>query len=366
MKKFMFLLFLLVSCGKDSNGQSSLSSISNLLPNYSIPALGAAYMHNGLMEEITISGVRKIDSPVLAQADDAFHLGSNSKAMTATLAAIFIENGKLDWTTPVGTLLPELDLNPQYKTMTFETLLVHRGGLPAEHNDLFNRVLKMDPVLGRALITQTLLKATPQAPPGSTYLYSNFNYIIAGHILERLGNKSWEDLLREKLFIPLEMNTCGFGVTSVASDVQPSSIWAHVVVKDIVTPKHYDNPLTYGPASSVHCSLRDWGKFNNLHVQGWRGESHFLKLETFKKLHSTHPSHDSDYTYGGWLLLNRSWAKGAVLTHAGSNLMNYSNVWIAPNLNAVFMSTANIGGESAFAATDAAVGKLITKFQNLP
>lgn len=321
-------------------------------------------LKNGELIELDVSGIRKAGNETKAEVSDAFHLGSCSKAMTSTLAAILIDDGKLTWTSTIESLLPELNIHPLYRSMTFETLLVHRGGFPVEEPTLFSEVSFMTPVLGRNHIAKTLLEREPLSNPDSAYKYSNFNYIIAGHILERLSQKSWEELIQTKIFQPLQMKTCGFGLTSREQDVFPGSIWAHVLKNGEMVPRHFDNPLSFGPSSSVHCSLEDWSKFLRMIVQGYRNESSFLKADSFRKLFSTHPAGDSTYTYGGWSLLQRSWADGPVLTHNGSNLMNYAVAWIAPNKNSVLFSTTNIGGEDAFLATDSAIRLLISK--NLP
>src|SRR3974390_1003307 len=50
------------------------------------------------------AGVRKRGSAERITLDNQFHLGSCTKAMTATLVAMFVENGKLNWTTTLGEL----------------------------------------------------------------------------------------------------------------------------------------------------------------------------------------------------------------------------------------------------------------------
>src|SRR5215470_14160319 len=49
-----------------------------------------------------VAGVRKRGSAERVTLDDRFHLGSCTKAMTATLVAMLVEEGKLNWTTTLG------------------------------------------------------------------------------------------------------------------------------------------------------------------------------------------------------------------------------------------------------------------------
>jgi CubicO group peptidase (beta-lactamase class C family) len=281
--------------------------------------------------------------------------------MTATLAAILIENGKLHWSSTIKELLPQMTLHPAFASMRFETLLVHRTGFPVEHS-VINDVRSMSATEGRRIIAQKILTTAPLSFPDSEFTYSNYNYIIAGYILETILKTSWEELMKKHIFNPLEMNSCGFGATSTLVEENPSQPWGHYKKNGEITPLHFDNPLSFGPSSSVHCSIEDWSKFLIVHLKGFNGENNIVTAGSYKKLHSPHPSGDSNYTYGGWHLLTREWARGPTLSHAGSNTFNYAKVWIAPKRNSFVVSTANIGGEDAFLATDAIIKEFIQDF----
>ena len=57
----------------------------------------------------------------------------------------------------------------------------------------------------------------------------------------------------------------------------------------------------------------------------------------------------------------RPWAGGDVLTHAGSNTMWYSVVWIAPEKDCAFVVVTNCYGDKARSGTDAAVAALLER-----
>ena len=358
--KLLIILFLFAGCLRNDSSSDNHSSRS-LSTLYSLPGLAGAILKDDLLQKIHIEGVRKAGSSSELQEYDPFHLGSCTKAMTATVAAQLIEEGKLSWTSPLHELFPDIFIHEDYRNMTLETLLVQRSGLPVEHQ-VFHEVKGMTSFSGRVQITKKLLASSPLFSPGTRYQYSNYNYIIAGHALERVTGERWENLIRTRIFAPLDMKTCGFGVTSIPGEDEPSTPWGHFRVNGAPEPRHFDNPSIFGPASTVHCSLEDWSKFLKLHLDGYNGRNNFLKQETYKKLYSVHPARDSSYTYGGWHLLQRNWADGITLSHTGSNTLNYAKVWIAPRKNAVIMSTANIGGEEAFLAPDALIQKLIKEF----
>jgi CubicO group peptidase (beta-lactamase class C family) len=356
MHFLLFILFIFSSCGKSSGHTVNPATVQGISAEFGLPALASVMIQKNLTVEENFTGVRKFGELTPIQSDDAFHIGSCTKAMTSTLAGILIEEGKLNWDSTLATLLPDVNLHPLYQNMRFDLLLVHRAGLNEMEDGLFSKLKALGSENGKELVLKTLLERAPSFTPGTAYVYSNYGYIIAGRILERLTGKSWETLIQEKIFNPLSMATCGFGPAPL--------VWGHLRSSGKIIPVFSDNPIAFGPAGRVHCSMNDWGKFLTIHMKGFRGENAFLKAETFKKLHSTYSSNDSSYTYGGWNLIYRSWAKGMTLSHAGSNTMNYAKVWIAPEVESILMSATNIGGENVFEATDTAIKNMINGYLN--
>lgn len=303
-----------------------------------------------------VAGVRKSgDLSNKISKDDAFHLGSCTKAMTATLVAKFIEEGKLKWDTTVEDILGKV--HSDYKKTTVEMLLAHRGGVVADLMAFNDGVLwkklweeSLNPMSGRQLVASEILSRPAENLPGSKYSYSNASYIIVGTMLEKISGKSWEELMRKKIFMPQKMHSCSFG--------SPSMVWGHKDNLEPVKPGFLaDNPATLGPAGTVHCNMNDWMKFLQLHLDGFNGKSTFLKTSSFEKLHVSFPA--QTYTSGGWDRQNRSWADGVVLTHTGSNTSFFAIVWLAPKKNLSLISLTNYGGPRAFPALDEAISAMI-------
>jgi hypothetical protein len=122
-----------------------------------------------------------------------------------------------------------------------------------------------------------------------------------------------------------------------------------------------DNPEVMGPAGTVHYSLSDWAKFVGDQLRGDRGERALLRTESYKHLHT--PAFGGDYA-SGLLVTERPWGGGTVLTHAGSNTMNYAVVWLAPKRDFAVLVCTNQGGDSASKGTDEAAAVLIRLHQN--
>jgi CubicO group peptidase (beta-lactamase class C family) len=345
--RWLFWFFASIACFPVWAGNIDLEPIRQ---KYGVPALGLTVLDHGVSTQ-AIVGVRKLGETTPAQLGDQFHLGSCTKAMTATLLAIAIERGSLHWDDKLGDLLPELRpaMDPAFREARLDWLTAMHSGLSADFDPTLARRLyeppyDRDPSAGRDLVARTLLAQPPATPPGSAYAYANASYIIAGRILERLYSVSWEELIRREIFAPLGMHSCGFGPQASPAIDPPDQPWPHTLQNGVFTPvtpgPFSDNPPAFGPAGTVHCSMADWGKFLALHLAGARGQDTvLLKAASFKKLHENYP--DKTYTYGGWGRYDTG--SGFDLSYAGSNTYNFAEVWLYPGADLAVFAVTNSG-----------------------
>src|SRR5262245_13054975 len=269
------------------------------------------------------AGVRKRGTAERITLDDRFHLGSCTKAMTATLVAMLVEEGKLNWTTTLGELFADTvkPMHPAWEKVTMRQVLAHRAGLPLEPDGL-------NPVIGllrelmrppRALpgtlpqqrleIARQALSRPPRIPPDTKYYYSNVGYVLAGAVLEQLTGRAWEELMRERLFQPLGISTGGFGAPDAADKTEQA--WGHSpIVGKPLDPRSpaAELPLFYGPAGLAHMTVTDWAKFIALHLRGDPANPHcqaaLLNLDTFAELlHPAAPAYFTRWVTRGITLL---------------------------------------------------------------
>lgn len=327
-----------------------------------VPALAAAMILDGKLAGVGAVGIRKGGSPILAKGTDLWHTGSCTKAMTATLMAMFVERKKMRWEMTIGEALPELKatMHSAFPDVTLEQLLSHRGGLPTQADARLWEAAwaqRGTPVEQRLEFVRGTLAKEPEAQPGSKYIYSNQGYSVAAVMLETTIGQPWESMMRENLFTPLGMTMSGFGVPGTIGQVdQP---WGHKWRGNKLEPLQSDNPPAIAPGGAVHCSIYDISRFVILHLNGAIGEARLLKKETFEKMHT--PVLGQDYALG-WSRQDREWARGWTLNHNGSNTLNYMTIWIAPKIKFAAIAATNIGGESGEKATDEAVQALIKKY----
>jgi CubicO group peptidase (beta-lactamase class C family) len=312
-----------------------------------VPAVfGAIVAGDGLRAAAAV-GVRKADADEPVTVDDKIHLGSNTKAMTATLIAVLIEKKKLGWDSTVGGVLPDLKgkVHADYLGVTLRQLLAHEGGVVpnvlwwAAPQDESTRAQ-------RSALLPVILKDAPADKPGTKYRYSNASYVVAAAMAEAAADRSWEDLMTAELFKPLGMASAGFGPPGVKGRVdQP---WGHTFSRTRFEPTRRDNPPVLGPAGTVHVSLSDWAKFAALHLRGAKDKEKgkLIGPASFAKLHT--PTDGFAYA-GGWLV-----DADGHLAHAGSNGSWYALVRILPERNLALLVAVNAGGDEGGEALEAA------------
>jgi CubicO group peptidase (beta-lactamase class C family) len=348
-----------------------------------IPSLAGAIVTIDGVIALGASGLRADGRPEPVTPGDRYHLGSCTKAMTATLIGILVEKGVLKWETTLAEALPSLkdSMHADYRTVTVTDLLTQRTGVPAEldRDGAWAQLWKNEGTLieQRAGCVKTVMAWGP-SHERAKFEYSNTNFIIAGHVAEVATGKSWEELTRELLFEPLGMSSAGFGAPGEAGKFdQPQG--HHEDGTPVGVGLGSDNPAALGPAGTVHASMEDWGKFIALHLRGARaaetggsvkvGEV-AISGETFRRMHTAVTGNGGDYAMG-WVVARRHWGKGppidgkpgdsTVLNHAGSNTMWFAVTWLAPNRGFAVLSATNSASEAAMKATDAAAGMMIQK-----
>jgi len=325
---------------------------------YDLPALAGAILASRGLLAVGVAGVRKYGTETPAALNDQFHLGSNTKAMTATLLAMLVEEGKLAWSSTLEQVFPDAnsDMDPAYRRVTLEQLLAHRAGLstrtwPKGKTFFGMHRLPGTPREQRRAYLRMILAEIPAYAPGERFLYSSRSYVVAGAMAEQAADDSWENLMRQRLFAPLGMDTASFGAMGTAGRIdQPRQhrlFWKWH--KAIDPGRRADNPPVIGPAGTVHCSIVDWARFIQAHLRGERGQSGILQPETFKRLHT--PPCGGDYAFG-WMAVTRPWAGGIALTHGGSNTMNFAVPWLAPAKDFAVLAMTNQGGRDAERACD--------------
>ena len=308
-------------------------AVEQIRSKYDLPALTAAVLTPEKIIAIGVAGVRAKGSQTPATIHDQWHIGSCTKAMTATLLARVVAKTPLTWETTLEEVYGPANVHPELRAITVKQLLGHRSGLSRDTN---YRTDQSKPIrVQRTELVQRILSEPPEHPPGTQYHYSNAGYIVAGHIAETAADQSWEELMVAGIFEPLGMKQSGFGAPPTDSSwrqpIGHSKIGTHAAGRD--------NPPVLGPAGTVHCTLSDWARFVSEHMKGRNGESDLLPQETYEQLHAVLPG--QTYALGWGTSRNAS-----LLHHAGSNTMWYCTVFVDLKENFAVLVATNIANDN--------------------
>lgn len=279
---------------------------------YDLPALAIAHIGPAGVVDVAVAGHRSHDSDVILAEDAPFHLGSDTKAMTAVLLATYVQDQQLDLDASLSTLLPDLPIDERIAAASLRDVLGHRAGLTDEVLDGAALFAATDARAARADAVADALVA-PGASIGE-FVYANVNYMLAGLVAERIAGDSWEQLITTRVFEPLNM-ACGFG-----APIGPDVPLGHTATGEVVPEDApvTDNPPAFGPAGTVHCSMGDWAKFTAAVLAGLQGrDTAVLDATTVEDLFND----DHDYV-AGWSRISVD--GDTIYAHDGSNTVWYA------------------------------------------
>jgi CubicO group peptidase (beta-lactamase class C family) len=118
-------------------------------------------------------------------------IASLSKAITAVCIARLIDEGRLSFTTPLGTVLAGSfrrggePIDPRFKAITIEQLLTHRAGLAREARP-GPPARDLNGSFARIVLTPL------EDNPGGRMSYSNIGYQTLGLVIESVSSASYE------------------------------------------------------------------------------------------------------------------------------------------------------------------------------
>jgi CubicO group peptidase (beta-lactamase class C family) len=114
-----------------TSASAAADKLELIRAKHKLPALAFVVVKDGQIVDRAACGVRKHGESTPVTTEDVWHIGSCTKSMTSTLAAISIERGQLRWDTTITEVLPHLTatMDSAYASVTVEQLLTHRSGL---------------------------------------------------------------------------------------------------------------------------------------------------------------------------------------------------------------------------------------------
>ncbi|MDD3815384.1 MAG: serine hydrolase [Desulfocapsaceae bacterium] len=349
-------------------GQTSLNPILKpYLGEFNLPALAAAVVKNGEIVSSGAVGVREFGSNIPVTINDPFHIGSDTKAMTALLAAIMVEEGKMRWDSTIAEIFPEIadKTDSKVRGVTLEQLLSHTSGIPSDNEDFSNLLIASYGQEGnldelRYWLVEQWCKLPLASEPGTKFAYSNMGYTIAGAMIERVSHTTWDELIVQRIFTPLDLKTAGLGCQSSLGKIDAPL--GHLIINGKVEYRlagpNGDNPAIIGPAGIAHMSVLDFASWAGWNAGNGSRKPFIVRSETMAKLHTpiitlpnqkgAPPGTPPRGKYAlGWGELSVDWAPYPLMYHGGSNGLNLAHIWLDKNRDIAIVIVTNIGGEKS-------------------
>ena len=155
--------------------------------------------------------------------DTVFDLASLTKVIATTTSVMqLVEQGKVRMNDPVAKYLPEFAQNDK-GDITVRQLLTHYSGLEPDLD------LKA-PWEGKDTAYRMAYAETLAQPPGSSFTYSDINFIVLGALVERVSGETLDAYTTRHIFAPLKMTHTRF--------VPPLALRAGWIQK--IAPTQYD------------------------------------------------------------------------------------------------------------------------------
>jgi CubicO group peptidase (beta-lactamase class C family) len=284
-------------------------------------------------------GIASVEKETPVTPETIFAIGSSTKAFTATLVGMLVDEGKLDWDDPVTKYLPYFQMNIESSNesaeLTLRDVLSHRTGFTRMGLLIASGQIPIEDVLLDAT------KAEPYVPFREKWYYSNVMYMSAGVAAGKADGTDWDTLVTERIFEPLGMNSTTTSVTQAEEDSRLASgyLWDEDLQAYEYRPmRNVDN---IGPSGAINSNVIDMVQWLRLQLN--RGEfegDRLISEESLRETWTTQIDITENVGYGmGWMI--QEWEGQPVIEHGG-NVDGFSaQVAMLPESNLGFVLLTN-------------------------
>jgi CubicO group peptidase (beta-lactamase class C family) len=263
--------------------------VNGQLSSQHIPGLALAIIQDSVLVRAQGYGLANVEHQVPVHADTIFQSGSIGKQFTATVVMLLVEDGKLHLDESVRTYLPQAPKN--WAPITIRHLLTHTSGLPANSDADLRRDYTDDELL------EVFYRLKTVFPAGTRWTYSNVGYELLGIIVKRVTGNTYSDILAERVFKPLNMQTARL---ISDRDIVINRAAGYELEKSILKNQNWVASWANATADgSLYLTVLDFAKWD----EGLRAER-VLKQESWAEVYRPASlSGGRTYPYGfGWFL----------------------------------------------------------------
>ena len=322
--------------------------VHTTMQSWNVQGLAVAVVKNGEVIFVQGFGKRNVAQNLDVTPQTLFPIASCTKAFTTTAMAMLVDEGKLDWDTPVRTYLPTFKLfdTVASERLTPRDIVTHRSGLPrhdlmwynssASRQELFDRLQYLEPTKDIRTLWQ----------------YQNLMYMVAGYLVAQVSRQSWEEFVQKRIFDALSMSTSNFSIVTTAQQAPDFSHPYKEVSGEVKEISFYGAQGAIAPAGGIVSSVAEMSKWVLLHAnRGKFGDTQLVSESQVAQLHAPQmvipeTSKYAEMPYSsyalGWFV---SPYRGQPMLHHGGNIDGFSSLTsLLPRENVGIVVLTNMGG----------------------
>ncbi len=316
-------------------GRLEAERVSNHIPGMAIAVVSA--------DEVLLThgfGFADLENERPVTPETIFAIGSTTKAFTATLVGMMIDDGLMDWDDPVTKHLPwfelAIDSADEGDVVTVRDLLSHRTG--------FSRmsVLWAAGTTSRETVLRTATKAEPWDAFRKKFYYCNVTFMAAGEAAGEACGAGWDEAMRVRLLEPLGMKSSVLSVDEAKQSPHLSLGYQWDLDREEYELQEMRQLGSIAPAGSINSNVIDMARWVRFQLR--RGEIDGEQLISKARLADTWKPQievGGGVRYGlGWML--RNW-KGRKLVEHGGNIDGFAaQVALLPDEGLGFVLLTNM------------------------
>jgi CubicO group peptidase (beta-lactamase class C family) len=257
--------------------------VTQALKDWDVPGLAIAVVQGDSVVYAKGFGVRALGRSEPVDARTMFAIGSCTKAFTGVTTAMLVDEQKVRWSDPVTAYLRGFELYDPYVTreLRVQDILSHRSGLARGDLVWYGSSYDRDEILRRVRYLR------PSWSFRSQFGYQNIMFLAAGQIVARVAGKRWDDVVRERVFLPLGMTATNTSIAALKGldDVAVP----HARIEDTVRAIEWRNIDNIGPAGSINSNVLDMAKWVRFQLDS--GKVNGKTLITASSFVETHTPH---------------------------------------------------------------------------
>jgi CubicO group peptidase (beta-lactamase class C family) len=226
--------------------------------------------------------------------DAKFLIGSVGKPFTALMTLILVNDGLIDLNATINDYIPEYS-GPAKNKATIHQMLTHTSGIP-DHGAIPDYPKKrVRWIYNSDQYLQLITEVEPKFEPGTGFQYSGIAYNILAIICERVTNKAFGDLLKERIFIPLGMKNTKHD-KNLDIDTMRAYGYEYHLLEGYMNPSYIEMCHVKG-SGGILSTVDDLARFDN---ECFVNQT-LISKELYKKMFTPYVKDWQSYGYGWWI-----------------------------------------------------------------